>query len=441
MIHFLVGKPRNGKSLRAVMFILEQLMKTQRYIPTNIVLDIDEIQRYLDKRGFNIHARNRIKLLTDEETRNFWLHREGGYVIPTPKDYDDKKGDGMVDYSPLFELPQFREAKVPGSVEEPNLKGTCYVIDEIHTHWPARGWQGTPRHADFYCSQHGKLNDLCYFITQNTKLVDPNFYRLAQDFTYCTNGRLQKFGRFRGGNKFTAKTYPGPVQSSNEVTMNVEDYPLDLEIAACYDTSAGVGMPGGGSADKGFRVPGVSLKWVWVALGLAICGVYYVFNYVLPQIGSRYLTAGIKHGTTDTRVLDKKGGTLEPSSRSQSVPAKSVNVTPPPLPSPVGPDVFATGWIKQGERIMVSFSDGTILTEEDRELQRVERHSVIVSGRRIPFKRSPSQVLERIVERPAKPQDAPTQAAPVADYKGESLMPASADIATLRMPARTDKGQ
>lgn len=294
MIHFLVGKPRNGKTLRAMMHIIEQLTTTSRFVVTNMVLRFDLLQELLDARGHNVHVIDRVTQLTDEEVRNFWLYRGGGYKLTAPADYDEKKG-AHVDYGPLFEDPRFRVGnRLLGPDGQPaHFRGVAYFIDECHTIWPARGWQGTPRHADFYCSQHGKLNDEVWFITQNVKLVDPNFARLAQDFTYCRNHRIEKHGRFRGDDKFTAKTYPGPVSSGNEVTLNVETYRLDKAVADCYDTSAGVGMPGGGTADAGHRAKGISLRWVWVGLAAAIALIWSGLNWGIPHLTREFVAPAV----------------------------------------------------------------------------------------------------------------------------------------------------
>jgi Zonular occludens toxin (Zot) len=397
MIYVYVGKPRNGKSLRAMMRILWTLEHTLRFIVTNMVLDLDEIQEWADKRGLRINARRRFFfLVTKEQMQNFWLYRDG-LELTKPHDYHEKNGRGDVDYAPMFQERRFWDESK--KTDTPTLKGTLYVIDEIHTLFPARGWQGTPRHADFYNSQHGKLNDEVIFITQNTKLVDPNFYRLAQEFHYCRNHRLMKHGRFRGANKFTAHIYDGPANDSGQVTLNVEEFALDLEVARCYDTSAGVGMPGGGTADAGARAKGIPLWTVWACIAAAIAGVYYVFNYVIPGVTSKYLTSAVHDGSIIP--LEKKpstpveslssappnGSTVKPASGLFSAPDASAVESPlEPILSTSVPErpLYVTGYVAKGSRINVQLSDGRVITEKDAELARVERNAVhLVSGQRL----------------------------------------------------------
>ncbi len=334
MIHFYVGKPRNGKSLRVMMKIIEVLTKTQQHVVTNMVVRLDVLQEYLDVHGHDIHVLDRVTLLNDEETRDFWLFRGSGYVLPKPDHYDGKDADN-VSYAPLFEDPRWRiGGKLLNADGSPtNFKGTCYVIDECQNVWPARGWQGTGQHIAFYLSQHGKLGDTVFFVTQNVKNVDRMLYSVAQDFTYCRNHRIEKHGRFRGDNKFTAKTYPGPVQNGNEITLNVEDYPLDLEIAACYDTSAGVGMPGGGTADAGFRAKGVPLKMVWVGLGAVLLLCFCVIKWAVPAFTERYLAPAIDpaHSTT----VRKTAAGVQPHDKPQA-PAMAPVDDRPEVPALTG---------------------------------------------------------------------------------------------------------
>lgn len=396
MIHFLVGKPRNGKSLRAMMYIWEELTLGSRFIITNMVLDLDVLQDLLIKRGFqDVDVRRRVRMLDDAETKNFWLYRPDGYVLARPSGYDDKTGPD-VDYSPLFDS------------DTGDVKSVCYVIDEVHTHWRARGWAGTPRHVDFYNSQHGKLGDRVIFITQNTKLVDANFIRLAQDFGYCRNHRLEKHGRFRGGNKFTMHVYPGPVSNDKEVTLNVETYKLDLEIAACYDTSAGVGMPGGGKADAGFRVKGFPLWTVWGGLAAVLVACWAFFAFGLPRMTNGMLARGIS------------GQAMVPRSEPAAVVAVGASV--PVVESVVLPAVSSSrvrGYALRGDRVRVLLDSGETLTEDVEDgVEAIRRNKVRVRGETL--------YLVPVPERLPAPAALPASSVPAA--------PASAETPALPPP-------
>ena len=305
MIYQVVGKPRAEKVFWSVAtngstLFYQQLTKTNRYVIHNMKLYVDEWQELLDSRGFNIHVRDRFLQLTDEQMKDFWLHREFGLVLEKCEDYDNSKADTNVDYTPLFTDPRFRVGGKLNNEDgsETPLRGTAYVFDEIHNVYPSRQWHNTPRHFNFYGSQHGKLNDHNIYTTQALKNADPVVYRNAQSFTYCRNHRLEKFGRFKRGSGFEAKTYNDPRSSDAVTPVETLQYKFDPKVAALYDTSAGIGMPGGGTADGGHSVKGIPLKSVWVLCALAICAVYVLFNYVIPKYTHKFLGGVIAGSVT-----------------------------------------------------------------------------------------------------------------------------------------------
>jgi len=388
-----------------MMRILWTLEHTHRYVVTNMVLFLDEIQDYLDARKIAVNVRHRVLFLTDvEQMRNFWLYRDHGLVLPTPNDYSVKGGKDNVSYDPILDDPRFW-LPLETSDGVPVLRGTLYVIDEVHTLFPARGWQGTPRHADFYNSQHAKLNDEVIFITQNTKLVDPNFYRLAQDFHYCRNHRLMKHGRFKGANKFTAHIHDGPATTGTEPTLNIEEFTLDLEVAKCYDTSAGVGMRGGGAADSSARAKGIPLWTVWAAVVFAIVVVYWFFNYQLPKFSNKYLTSAIKSGSLNPdKALPSSAS--KPAAKSLPLVAGAspldlgFNLPPYPI-APLIADTKPTlplsvrGYVVRGSRVNVVLSDGRVLTEKTGEIQAVDRSSVRLRNGAVLYLLTPNHEIEQ----------------------------------------------
>ncbi len=393
MIFCYVGKPRNGKSLKAMMRILWTLQNTKRYIVTNMVIDFDRVQDWCDARGLKIWARARIRILsTKEEMRHFWLYRDG-MELARPADYDEPKGKGDVDYTVLFTDPRFFDGENSEGI--PVQRGTLYVIDEIHTLYPARGWQGTPRHADFYCSQHGKLNDEIIFITQNTKLVDPNFYRLAQEFHYVRNHRLLKHGKFRGADKFVATIYEAPAATGKEPTMNTETFALDLEVACCYDTAAGVGMPGGTAADVGARAKGVPLWSVWAVLVVAIAFAWWAFGAV-SEAGVRLANGVIENGTLSGEPMRVVGADAAASPAPAPSAEQAVKQVVPRREK--GTSYLATEggvtvvrYYVDGYSARVELSDGRILDQDSPRLGAIGHNWVEVDGERLLWRAAPSE--------------------------------------------------
>lgn len=372
-IHFISGKPGGGKSLRAVSLIIEQLTTTDRAIITNLVLRLDVLQDYLDSKGHNVHVWDRIRILDDDDTKEFFLHRLG-YDLPKCSGYDVKNSDENVDYSPLFEDKWFSGGKAgPDAV----LKGTCYVIDEVQNHFNSRAWQSTGRHALFYLSQHRKLNDIVFCITQSIANVDKQLRSVSQDYTYCRNHRIEKFGIFKGDDKFTWKSYLSPAENGS-VAINQGTYKLDLALAACYDTSAGVGLPGGGKADAGQRAKGLSFKIIFVAGALIVIACMAFLRYGLPLFTNRLLASGLGDTKAQAALVKKKDGGSQASRELNAVSAPAaamlgvgvgqpvqsqaaVVVEPADVPPARTQEVVWVAFYQRGAALSWRLSDGRVI--------------------------------------------------------------------------------
>lgn len=371
MIHTIVGKPRNGKTLYAfIRMVNKHLIASDSYIITNLVIDIDALQDYLIRRGINCNVRDRLRMISDDEMRDFWLIRKYPVLIK-PEDYDSSKSTHNIDYSPVFNDSRFHSSAPSSATGKVSLAGTVYIIDEAHTVWSARGCMSrNSRHSDFYFSQHGKLNDTVYLITQNTKLIDVNLVRFSQDFSYCINHRLRKHGIFRGRNRIEVKTYPNPVSSSSEVTLEQDEFEIPIDLANCYDTSAGVGFPGGSTADNSARVAGISLRWIWVA-----CVVVVLVGFCIFKFGSSALVDSVMHRPLANR----------------SAPTQSPSSPRPAAPGSFQPDQIAVAsgmWLLDG-RPYVRLADGS-LHSEDIDSINILKGIAIINGR--PVRLQPSKV-------------------------------------------------
>jgi len=90
MISFITGKPGDGKTLFAVRQLLEDLIRSEVYIVTNIPLAMSRVNEYVTKRRtdrqpqFNLD--DRIKVIPDAEVYEFYRHRSGGLVLPWSPD-------------------------------------------------------------------------------------------------------------------------------------------------------------------------------------------------------------------------------------------------------------------------------------------------------------------------------------------------------------------
>jgi len=230
-IHFISGKPGGGKSLYGVKLIVEELLHGSRSIFTNLPLKIPELNEYLQREypDFKVAASgyicDRLRVLDDAETAEFWTFRPGGVRIGRLTKGQWNAG----------ELPSY------AGVED---GGCMYVIDEVHNYFGARQWAETGRDVLFYLSQHRKLGDTVVCITQAVGNVDKQFRSVTQDFTFVRNLAKERYGAFRLPAMFVRKTYLSP-PTDTSTPMETGTFRLDVRgLAACYDSAVGVGIHG-----------------------------------------------------------------------------------------------------------------------------------------------------------------------------------------------------
>lgn len=252
-IHFIGGKPGGGKTLHATHLIIDILRDSERNVVTNVPLDLDRLQEYVNTWSSPYLVSDRVRILDEDEMPEFYRYRGPDILL-------SKKLDGEVDYSSVS-----------------NSSGVAYFLDELHIFFNSRAWKNTGAGALFYLSQHRKLGDVVYCITQAISNVDKQFRSVAQDFSYVENHRTQSFRGFRRGSGFRVKSFLQPATGSLDVPFEVRDFPLNKQIAECYNTSAGVGMPGG-SADKGSKAKGFPLWIIWGVLPLGLLLIFGILQ-------------------------------------------------------------------------------------------------------------------------------------------------------------------
>ncbi len=138
-------------------------------------------------------------------------------------------------------------------------------------------------HVTFYNSQHRKLNDEIVFISQFPDLVDKRLKGFAQEHVYLENLGIQRvFTVFRPPAYFVAKSYlKERTNSVQDVAQWTTRFRLDLDIARCYDTSAGVGIKGRKQPETRKR-KGISIGWAGAGLAVAGFGALQLLDW-LPR--------------------------------------------------------------------------------------------------------------------------------------------------------------
>lgn len=285
-VHFLTGRPGNGKGLYAVKTAIDVLRNTEHPIITNVPFRIQPWIRIYKKKGKTVwqpeiglknyllktygedfNVERRLFLLDDDQTRNFFLYRvkDGVLTKATPV---SEHGD-VVSFDTSLHLSG-------GPV--------VYYIDEAWKFYGARDWKDTGKAVLYYAAQHRHFGDDFWVITQHSKQVDTALRQVAQDFMVVCNHGKRRIGMFKQPSVFVVSTYAeAPSGAKTDQPMSREVFKLDKKgIGGCYDTCAGVGIVGSGGADIGQKTKGLPWYLILIFLvvaGLTIVGVAKGFGY------------------------------------------------------------------------------------------------------------------------------------------------------------------
>src|SRR5580692_1543897 len=304
-IFYICGKPGGGKSYLGVRQVVEELgiPTSDRYIVTNIELIFGDRETVEDMplpwawRSFGwllrllgrvppetvrkktlkglatychehfkheVNLRERIRILDDSESGEFWLYEPG-------RKFEQRKKIKVGKHE--RDVPDF---------EDRAARGCLYVIDECHNYFPAREWQLTGNDATFFLSQHRKLNCDVILITQHPEQCDKALRRLAQEYMTVRNLSREPFlgfnlaswfGEFRFLRMLNSPQSGNPcVFDSGFVSLNTQ------EIGALYDTMQGVGIAGRVVAKREQR--GRSLWWLVVPMVAFAVGAWVVLSHI-----------------------------------------------------------------------------------------------------------------------------------------------------------------
>lgn len=341
MIYNLTGKPRAGKSYFALKQIVNELLYGHRTVVTNLAINIPRLQAWIQKRHPNsdVDLNQRLRLINDIEIKQFWLYRRP----PQPGD------PGTIE--PVTKA-QHMAGQYPVWPEK--YRSVFYVIDEAHIPFDARCWDQAGHTLTYYNSQHGKLDDNAMFITQFLELLDKRVRMFGQLYIYAVNQGLRRVMSLFSPPRFiTVKAYSQPY------TRNGGDYPewatrflLDKELADCYDTSQGVGMPGAGQPEKQPK-KGLSLIWVVPAIAAAaIAGIFAVKGMIWG------VRKGVGQAISTKAPASVVSTIVHQDNSSGSRTKPPVELVPPSVPVVPKEPVWVRSLAKKGKTAYVVLSDG-----------------------------------------------------------------------------------
>ncbi len=370
MIRLFHGQVRSGKSYHMWCDGVEELLYGNRIVVTNLVVKLPELHAYLEKRspGNRIDLHRRIRHLSDEEAKRFWLHHAPNEDTPDVSESDEGKG--------IF--PDFNPRK------EAHPEGTLFLIDEAQILWDSRSWMKNGRSLSYYTQQHAKLNDEVIMTCQVLKHLEGRIRDLGSEYIECTNYSLRRILTFfRLPAKLRTETRykcpPSPVDRNTVAALN-------LELANTYETMAGVGIKGRKLPErKDFK--GLPVYWLAVpALVLLVLMTYipdklsdmlaHFTNAKKSEQGSGAKGAPVRQDGSPPAVVlaDVPTGSRSGAERPSGELASSEVATPTPstasdveFPKKAKPQL--TGYVVARGMVNFVFSDGMVLTEQDPEIK------------------------------------------------------------------------
>jgi len=253
----------------------------------------------------------------------------------------------------------------------------------------------TPEHPLFqWASQHRKLKDRCYFVTQSIENVHVSIRRLGEQFHYVRNLRKETHRGFRRGDGFIRTTYLKQPKTESAVPIDETPFRLDVRgLASCYWTAGGVGIASKGVGDGGFQKKGLHMRWLWGGAALAC-----VLVVLALLIGPKALVALVTHNAFAKSPAPKTPPqTTEliqaPAPRSQKLAETKLAIENPDIRKnnlrenhgvDLAPTVFVVGFTGSlaRNRYAVYLSDGRTYTEEDGLVTFLGRGSAVIAGKR-----------------------------------------------------------
>jgi len=424
MINIILGKPGSGKSLYCTKAIIRALRDTKKNIVTNVPLRLEVLNEYLQRKypSEDLQVPQRVRLMTDEELGEFWKIR--GPVAFT-EEFPDDLPPFKFEHNPLadagvnaamFQMAQQEYARALKKRDDAQLewfknlgdskgnRGVIYFLDECHIKFNARDWASIGRGALHYLSQHRKLSDDVYPVTQSAGNLDKQFRSVAESFTVLRNEYTAQYGIFKGRGRFSWKSYHKEPDSGSQPFL-WGSFQFDGE-EKCYDTARGIGIQGIAAADIGRRAKGIPVVFMIpaIVIGLLAC-------MFLPYWG--FKRAMGKSTTPAAAVADAKEVQAQPpeQKKAQAPLIKATEEMDIPRKEDERESPKPVGYGYGGAGAFVILSDGTTVFADDvddkgkRRLTAVDKRYVKLDGKIQPFQRKaaaprPQVIQNKVAEQP-----------------------------------------
>ena len=257
------GKPGAGKSYFSTRLIIEEIKRENRNIITNIPINKKALREHVGK-DFYIY-----ELATFTDNRFFFTQR-GDYS------YELEEGEQeTIDFSKYLR-------------DDDN--GCVYIIDEAHLYFNSRNWKFMAQATLSFFTFIRHCGDTLIYLTQKFSDVDSQLRGKTQSFNLLRNLSKERFGWFKRGSGFRVYQYLREKDIENyDNAVQDFSYGFDKKVGACYQTSLF-----NKKRDEHYKIKGITLKQVGVAVFLLLGGVVYwvasggwldAVDSLVPQIG------------------------------------------------------------------------------------------------------------------------------------------------------------
>lgn len=377
-LSLIYGRNGSGKSLFAMHLLVEELLRSNRPIMTTLAVDCEALQAYMNRdfergRGMLVDVHGRVRVLTEEELGFFWRHR-GQDEFHKPIDRGPFGGSDWV-----------------------HDGGCCFILDEVQMGFSARSWRERGPEFLQYQPQHRHFGDDVIAITPHPALVEKGFRILCGECVVLSNWYKLSFKGVKLPGRIVWRRYINCPPQPGEIPSETGKIFLDARgLAACYDTSAGVGVIGGGAADKGQRAKGIPWKMAVAVLVAALIGMYWIVEGVgaagwkwfrgsgviasaKPAVAVRQPASEAFVGSVVSNAPARVGGgSVGPSVAQPGAGYVVQTAVPTGTNSDRIPDLEVTGWASTDGGAVVQLADGSRLYGTNLQVGRF----IIMDGQR-----------------------------------------------------------
>lgn len=321
------GFTGGGKTRTAVDYAWAELRdkRSNRWIVTNIEVYPGHAAGWCKARfGIEIDP-ERIIMLDDEQTKEFYRYRPEGFVVPLIKDALDPKMEGRLDWKRAE-----RTNPATGEVEVRDTKtlpGVVYLIDEAHFYFNADNYRKRSENVSLYLNLRRKFNDEIFFITPNTNELDKRLRDNLSEWWECHNTGQRVVWGYTPPDAIKINVY---ARKPNLFTPKLDSFWRQIDSAglcSTYNTASGAGGIRGAFAD--INAPKKGKSWKSGLVKLAAVGLALV---TLPVLGLGYL-GGLQKEERDRNAKSKLTNAPPAQVVSNTAPVVPVPPVPPPTPA------------------------------------------------------------------------------------------------------------